>query len=85
MYKKNSEIGEKTRELGEKVGDYTEQAAEKVGKQMDTFSNLTKKYSKLIENYAHRYPFKTLVFSVLIGAALAIFMRGLTKPASSTN
>jgi len=83
MYKKNSDIGNKTREIGEKVGDYAEKTAEKVGKHIDTFSGLTKEYCSLLENYAHRYPLKTIGVSILIGAALAIFMRGLSKNTNS--
>lgn len=83
MYKKNSDMAEKTREIGAKVGDYAEQTAEKVSKHIDTFSGLTKEYRNLLENYARRYPLKTIGFSILIGAALAIFIRGLTKTTSS--
>ena len=79
MYSKNSEIGDKVKEVGKQAGDFAEQAADKVGKQIDSFSGLTKEYCKVVENYAQHHPLKTVGISILVGAAITIIMRGLTK------
>jgi ElaB/YqjD/DUF883 family membrane-anchored ribosome-binding protein len=79
MYKKHTNLGDKTRELGKEVADYTEKTTKQVGKQIDTLSDLAKEYKTLLENYTRHYPLKTIGISLLIGAALAIFLRGFSK------
>lgn len=75
----SDDIYQKKQKISGKISEISQKAANKVEAAVDNINAQTKEYSNKVETYVQKKPFKAISSALLLGATIAIFIRGLIK------
>jgi ElaB/YqjD/DUF883 family membrane-anchored ribosome-binding protein len=73
------DISKNKQKISNKITEISQRAAGKVEAAVDNINEQTKEYSHKVEAYVQKKPFKAISSAILLGATIAIFIRGLMK------